>query len=757
MRKATPNHPYATKYDLTNCDAEPIHLIQTVQSFAAIIAVDLSTWQIRQVSSNLSEFLEYETADVLGRSLKDIFPDHLTAQLAAGIETGDFSEINPIRVPASAAFSGKRIIVAHTRENRLILEVEHVPDIENEFAFLNKIDTAIGKIQSTRPEQGLFQIVAEEVKNITGYDRVMIYKFDPEYNGEVIAEAKEEKLEAFLNLRYPSTDIPKQARELFLKNRVRMLVGVDQELSMIHPATDVKTGESLNVGNCSARGVSPIHLEYLRNMGVRATLSVAIIENEKLWGLIACHHCNSEKLLSYRTRNLIRFVGQIISGHLSLQRAKIFKEELLYKNIVHAKLFEQMNSERDVVDGLTQGEKTILDYIKSSGATIVFDDQIKSIGDTPNYNQIQQIVKFLNESKKSLLFSTDSLLKEFPESATFSKNYSGLLAVKISEDPAEYILWFRKPQTQEVFWGGNPEKVTVKSENSVRISPRKSFEKWKQVIEDCSEPWQKQDEDAAMLLRNDIKEIILKRFGELKKLHIDLKTSYQELESFSYTVSHDLRSPLRAIEGFSQILLEDYSDKLDSYGVNVVETIISSINKMNEFVNNILTLSKLAKVRMIANEIDAEPMIEYLIQDLKNSNTKYKDVKVVVKKGMPRISGDNTMIKQLFANLLENAVKYSSGKEDPYVEIGGKKSGKNVEFYVKDNGIGFDIVYRDKIFEVFNRLVTESEFEGTGVGLSIVKRILERHQGKIEVESIVGEGSTFRVFLPQSDFEQSSK
>ena len=755
MQKATPNHPYATKYDLTNCDAEPIHIIQTVQNFAAIISVDISDWQICQVSSNLSDFLEYEADALLGQSLKEIFPNYLIEQLANGIKNSDFSEINPLQLSVSATFPEKRIIVAHLKEDRLILEIEHVLENENEFAFLNKIDTAISRIQVANPAENLFQVVAQEVKNITGYARVMIYKFDPDYNGEVIAEAKEEAIESLLNLRYPSTDIPKQARALFLNNRVRMLVGVDQELSMIQPSADMKTGNPLNVGSCASRGVSPIHLEYLRNMGVRATLSVAIVENEKLWGLIACHHHESDKFLSYRTRSFIRFVGQIISGHLSLQRAKIFKEKLLYQNIVHAKLFEQMNMERDVVGGLTKGKKTILDYIDASGATIVFDEKIESLGETPSNDQIQQIVKFLNESKKSLLFSTNSLPKEFPETAPFSKNYSGLLAVRISKDPAEYILWFRKPQTQEVFWGGNPEKTMIKSESSVRISPRKSFEKWKQIIEDCSEPWEKQDEDAALFLRNDIKEIILQRFSELKKLHAELSMSYKELESFSYTVSHDLRAPLRAIEGFSQILLEDYTDKLDSYGIYVVQTIISSIEKMKEFVDNILKLSKLAKVRMNENNIDTEAMIEQIVQDLKNGHPNYQKTEIVIKKDLPQITGDRTMIKQVFANLLENAAKYTSKKTSPYVEIGGHQSAKTVEFYVQDNGIGFDDAYSDKIFEVFNRLVGESEYEGTGVGLAIVKKVVERHQGTIKVKSAPEKGATFWIILPVREFEHS--
>lgn len=747
MQKISPDNPYSTKYDLTNCDKEPIHQIQTVQSFAAIIAVDLSNWTICQVSSNLSRYIEFEHKAIIGKSLSDLLPE-LIDRLKKGVELEDFSQINPLILNISAAFPEKRIVVAHVNEDRLILEIENVPEAKNNLTFFNKIDKAIQRIQFVDSSKNLFKTVAEEVRNITGYDRVMIYQFDPDYNGEVIAEVKNEELEPFLGIHYPSTDIPKQARKLFLTNRVRMLTDVDDDLSMIYPTTDPKTDRPLNVGGAAARGVSPIHLEYLRNMGVRATLNVAIVENEKLWGLIACHHYQKPKILTYRTRMLIRFMGQIISGHLSLQRANEFRKKLLNNNIVHAKLFEQMNEKRDLISGLTKEEITVLDYIPASGAAIIFDKKIETLGNVPSEERIWEIANHLSENEPDILFSTDSLKNKFPDKKFFTDDCAGMLSVRISGDPEEYIIWFRKPQAQEVFWGGNPDKAVINNENSLRLSPRKSFEKWKQVVENCSEPWKDHETDAAILLRNDIKEVILKRFSELRKLHADLQNAYKELDTFSYTVSHDLRSPLRAIEGFSQILLEDYMDKLDDYGVNVVNTIVSSVNKMDEFVKNILVLSKLAKESLVYSDLDVRSILDSIVSDLKNEKKEYKSIKFIVADNLPKLSGHQTMIYSLFQNLIGNAFKYSSKREDAYVEVGGKKSGGKVKFYVKDNGIGFDTAYTEKIFEVFRRLVSEREFEGTGVGLSIVKRIVDRHQGEIKVQSEKGKGSTFQVIFP---------
>lgn len=755
MQKPTPENPYSTKYDLTNCDKEPIHLIQTCQSFAGVIAVDISDWIIVQTSSNISDFVGESHEKILNKPLSDLFSGYIMEQLKLGVEQKDFSEINPLTLPVDSNFDQKRTIDAAEQDGLLILTLEHSPAIENEFSFLNKLDLAIQKIQKGQPIEELFQTIASEVKTITNYDRVMIYKFDSDFNGEVIAEVKESNLEPFLNIRYPATDIPKQARELFLINRVRMLVDVDDELAMIQPSLNPRTGEPLDVGNCAARGSSPIHLEYLRNMGVTASLTVAIVEDGKLWGLIACHHYSGRKVLSYRTRNLIRFVGQVISGHLSLERATNFRERLLKKNIIHARLFEQMNDRKDVIIGLTNGgEYTVMDFINCCGSSIFLGDHIESIGKTPQVDEIEQVIDFLDKQNVSTIFSTNNLSNVLPDSPSFASHFAGVLSVQISSQPNEYIIWWREAEAQQVIWGGNPDKAVLKTNENGRLTPRKSFEKWKEVIKDQALPWAKHESDSAIVLRNDIKEIILKRFKKLKKLHADLQASYKELETFSYTVSHDLRSPLRAIEGFSQILLEDYADKLDDYGMEVVNTIILSIDKMNSFVNDILKLSKLAKTKLIYNDIEVKSMVEKMIPIVKNNNSEYQKVKVSIADDLPNVSGDKTLIQQLFLNLIGNAIKYTSKSENPQVEISGKQKGKMVHFSIKDNGIGFDEQYKDKIFQVFSRLVNEDDYEGSGVGLSIVMRVIERHQGEIEVKSQLGEGTTFKISFPKKIPEQ---
>ena len=741
-QKITKDNPYSSTYDLDNCDKEPIHIIQTIQRFACLIAVSSDpAFQVEQASTNVGDFLEVAHENILGKSLNEFIDSDATKRLKQAIKTKHFLSVNPVVLPYKDDRFKERLLSVHQTEGQLFVEIEHRQKKESELYFLSKVDHAIQRIQSSAVSQNLFQIAAQEIKKVTGYDRVMIYQFDQDYNGEVVAEAKEAHQEAFFGIRYPATDIPKQARELFLKNRVRMLTDVNDDFAFIRPSLHPSTNAPSNLSMTASRGVSPIHLEYLRNMGVGASLTVAIVEDNKLWGLIACHH-QEKKVIDYQTRSLIKFMGSIISGHLSLQRATEYRENILKNNIIHARLFEHMNQQQNIIKGLTEGKYGLLDFIPGDGAVILFEKEIVRVGKTPTEAQILTLVDWLSKNTTTNVYATDQIITVHPDFADFANDFAGVLSVNLSSNTDEYIIWFRQPQEKEVVWGGDPNKAKTRSEKTGRLTPRKSFEKWKEIVANQSIPWEEQEKEAALKLRNDIKDILLKKFDQLKRLHDELNRSYLELESFSYTVSHDLRSPLRGIEGFAQILLEDYADRMDEFGLEVINTIIKSVNKMNAFINDILKLSKLAELEISFEEIDMHQLLHEIVEE--QQGTSDKQVAITIK-NCPPIKGDQVMIRQLFTNLISNAIKYSRPIKEAYIIIEGEEKKNQISYSVKDNGIGFDIKFLDKIFDVFSRLVSEDEYEGTGIGLSIVKRVVDRHQAEIKVESQLDKGSLFQV------------
>ena len=743
---------YAIKYDLTNCDSEPIHLIRFVQSHACLLACRLPDLQIQQLSDNAESFIGHNVDHLLSSTLYEFFDTATISQIKEGLAAPDgFKGVNPIKAQIDKKKQTHFYnIIAHINDdNLLILEIEPIADNISTSKFQYILSNAIQNVQEANMAN-LFEVTAREVKKITQYDRVMLYRFDQDYNGEVIAEAKEDHLESFLHIRYPASDIPKQARALFLKNKVRLLKDVTSEPASVLPLVHPETKQPLDMTHTVARGLSPIHLEYLGNMGVGASLNIAIILNDQLWGLIACHHTKA-KYLDYSLRIACQFIGQIFSGHLALQAANDFRESTLESNITRTTLFEQMSSDYDILHGLTKEKISILDLVDCQGAAVITENQITRLGKTPKEAAIRQLAVWLEDKTDTAVFTTVELPKIYPPALEFKDTAAGLMAIKFTDKPSEYVLWFRPETVQEVHWGGNPKKVAVPRKDGAGISPRKSFDKWKELVKNTARPWQKYERNTAIALRNDIKSFIVQKFKEIQKLNQKVVTAYKELESFSYSVSHDLRSPLRNIDGFAQILKEEYSDNLDEVGLDVLNTIIESVNRMNLLITNMLSFSKLGRANMIFDEVDTYELLQSIIKEFSYDKAN-EQMALKLPKKIPSVYGDRTLLRQLFYNILSNAFKYSQKRAQPTIEISSQATTEQVTIAIKDNGIGFDMKYAHQIYNVFNRLVGESEFEGTGIGLAIVKRIAEKHGGEVSAESVLDVGTTFFVKLPTKAF-----
>lgn len=243
-----------------------------------------------------------------------------------------------------------------------------------------------------------------------------------------------------------------------------------------------------------------------------------------------------------------------------------------------------------------------------------------------------------------------------------------------------------------------------------------------------------------------INEELAYQIREKEKRTVELEEANKELESFSYSVSHDLRAPLRAISGFSEVLAEDYINQLDDDAKLLFSEIIRNAKKMGDLIDNLLEFSRLSKQDIFRGTINLNELVENIIADLTRHEPKRK-INITVQE-LPAVEGDKNMLNQLFYNLVSNSFKYTGRKENAIIEIGSFfRNGKQV-FYVKDNGAGFDPRYYNKLFGVFQRLHSSFEFEGTGVGLAIVQKITIKHGGEVWAEGEVGEGACFYVSLP---------
>jgi len=737
--------PYSVNYDLSNCDAEPVHLIRHFQQPAFLVVVETTTLLVAAHSGDVPASLSSAATSLLGASLKDILDPETFEMISHVISAGDAEAFNPLRVYLNPGVGNEENawnLIIKPSGDHYLLEFEPRDESVSSSAFLHRMNLTLQRIQAGGKEPELFDLVTTNIRRLTSYDRVMLYCFDDEYNGEVVAETKADDLPAYLNLRYPHTDIPSQARALFLRNHIRHIVSTaDGEVSNIKFGADLK---ELDLSSSANRGASPIHLEYLRNMGVGATLTIAIVVNQKLWGLIACHH-GSAKLLDYRLRSMISLVGKILSGHLALRQSTAFSERVLGISIIRSRLFERMNSEYDIVSGLLDDPgEGLLNLIDAKGAVLVFDNSLYYLGQCPEEEEVRTLVSWL-EKKEENFFATNTLFKQLPEAEGFSHPPAGMMAIRLSRSPGEYILWFRPEVIKTISWGGQPDQRKYLDGGRVRLHPNLSFQRWEQNLSGTAEAWESYQKDAAFSLRNDIKEVILRKYQEVRKLNGQLLGAYEELETFSYTVSHDLRAPLRNIKGFAEILYEDYYDGLPEEGKMAIDTILRSVGRMNQFINDMLSFSRLGSTEPTLVMVNMAELTEEVWGELKFDG---KDFKFSTDIDNAVVRGDRIQLKQLILNLLSNAVKYTSNQEYPAVSVSGSRTGDEVTYVVTDNGIGLDMKHAENVFKVFNRLVSEDQYEGTGVGLAIVKRIVDKYQGRISVHSIPGQGATFTLVLP---------
>ncbi|MEM1328208.1 MAG: ATP-binding protein [Bacteroidota bacterium] len=744
-----PNHEeaYETKYDLMNCEAEPLHQIRYIQDHVVLIACTLTDRIITNVTANAATVFSKATEDILGVSIDCLLPQDALSIIDKGLARAHFGRINPIHaIIEQQAYN----LVAHTHEDLLIIEVEPRVEEASGWQQLAQIDEAIQRMQGKNEVEELLQVTVDEVRAITGYDRVMLYCFDEDYNGQVVTESKIDDLEAFKGLHYPASDIPKQARDLYFLNKTRIVTDVQGSPSRILPSHHPLTRQPLNLTYVNSRGVSPIHIEYLMNMGVRATMSVAIIVEKRLWGLIACHHYTSGKFIDFRVRRTVGFLGQILSGYVSLQLIQRFRNSELSTNLKKSQLIEQLNRSWDMVQGLLHGDISADQLFDSIGVAMLLNEEWHTKGETPNIVELMELVEWLRQQNITTHFATHELSAIYPAAQAFKGKASGILAIQIAKSSNDCLIWFRPEESYTVEWGGRPEKVVVETEAGMRVSPRKSFAKWSQQVDGKAKPWSDADIQTALSMRNDILDFVFQKYDELKRVNEELQESYKELESFSYTISHDLRSPLRGIDGFAEILSEDYEDQLDDYGKSLLKIIQDNTQKMNMLIDDILKLSRLGKAHLAVSHIEIYPMLQDIISDLLVNEDEKRDITINISADLPDIEGDRTMIYQLFQNLLSNAIKYTRKAEKAKIDIYSETANLRgfARFFVADNGIGIEPRYQAKIFEVFSRLVTENEFEGTGIGLSIVKKIVQSHKGDINMKSEVGKGSTFITELP---------
>jgi len=750
-------------FDLTTCDREPIHSPGLIQSHGVLLVLQDPTLDIIQVSTNTQEIIGYLPQAILGKPLSTLL-DASQIQLVHQCLAENFESINPLNLSIKHLRQTLYFdCILHRLEAAILLELEpkqttSKPDF---FDFYHQAKSTITRIQKAPTLLEMCQVGVNEIRRITGFDRVMVYRFDPEEAGSVIAEDTNQE-SSYLHLRYPASDIPRQARQLYCLNWLRLVPDINYQPVELTPTHNPITEQPLDLSLSVLRSVSPLHLEYLKNMGVTASMSISLIQNQKLWGLIACHH-SSPKYIPYHTRTVCEFIGQVMSIELANKEAS---EDIDYKRhlkSLQTQFIEALSQTENFLDGILSLDSQLLSLVNATGAVVCSGDQSIRIGETPPEDVVQALLDWIKPHlQQHGLFATTSLSQLYPAAAAFTSMASGLLALEISKFHHNYILWFRPEVVQTVNWGGNPNKpVEISGDGSLRMSPRQSFELWQELVSGNSLSWKASELEAVAELRSLIVGIVLRQADELALINLELQQSNEELDSFAYIASHDLKEPLRGIHNYANFLMEDYAERLDEDGVAKLQTMVRLTQRMEDLINSLLHFSRLGRAELIEQSVDLDELVQQIIATLTITRPE-NEVAFRIPRPIPSIQGDYAQISELFTNLISNAIKYND-KSEKWVEIGfieGEVQGRATNqqnpdmltFYIRDNGIGIPLQHLDRIFQIFRRLHGRDEFGGgTGAGLTIARKVVERHGGQIWVESIPTQGSTFYFTLVSRD------
>lgn len=736
--------------DISNCNKEPIHIPGYIQPHGVLFALEESELTILQVSHNTFDLLGIHPEQLLNHGLDCLLETEQINLLKDCLAHEDLPIINPIEFSIKVS---ENIVtfdaIIHRSNGFLILELEPNLSEKNNafFKFYHLVKLSMLKIQSAANVTELSQILAKEVKKITGFDRVMVYRFDEDWHGKVIAEEKPEYLTSYLELHYPASDIPPQARKLYTENLLRLIPNANYQPAAILPTNNPLNNQPLDLSGAVLRSVSPLHIEYMQNMGVTASMSISIMKNKKLWGLIACHH-QSPKYIPYEMRSACEFLGQITSVEMSAKEESEYAESKIQAKSVHSKLVEYMSVENNFIDGLIKYQPNILNLVNAQGSAICFNGQYFIVGNTPTKEDIHDLVEWINQNIHEEIFYTDSLATVYPEAEKLRDVASGLITLSISKTQKNYVFWFRPEVVRTVNWGGNPHKpVEVQSNGGVRLSPRKSFELWKETVLLKSLPWQSYEVNAALELRNAIIGFVLRKADELAQLNIELERSNKELDAFAYIASHDLKEPLRGIHNYSNFLMEDYGDTLNEEGKEKLRTLIRLTQRMEDLIDSLLHFSRLGRADLSMQPTNLNDVVHRIL-DMLSARIEESGVEIRIPRQLPTVECDRIQIGEVFSNLIVNAIKYND-KANKWIEIGYLDNlPRPITFYVQDNGIGIREKHFESIFRIFKRLHGPNKYGGgTGAGLTIVRKIVERHGGKIWVESNYGQGSIFYFTL----------
>jgi chemotaxis family two-component system sensor kinase Cph1 len=631
----------------------------------------------------------------------------------------------------------------------LILELEiHVENFQprNVAGINSNLGRMLQRLQAATTLQALYDISVKEIQAMTGYDRVLIYRFEEEGHGQVIAEASAPSMELFNGLFFPASDIPEQARELYRTNWLRIIPNADYQPVPLVPKLRPDTQTPLDLSFATLRSVSPIHCQYMKNMGVLSSMSISLLKGDKLWGLISCG--NRQPLhVPHELRSACQTIGQVLSLQISAMESLEISRQREEKVESLALLNQAMaDSPQNVFDGLANQPQVLMALTNAGGIAIIEDKQLHRYGNCPEPEEIRALHKWLQDSGEPV-FASHHLASVYPPAVQFQQVASGVLAMSLPKPVDNGVLWFRPEVKENINWSGDPRKPLdlENSDSGLRLRPRTSFEIWKVEMAGISTKWSHGDLFAA----NDLRRSALE--NDLARQVRREQEAVRARDELVAVVSHDLRNPMTVISMLCGMMQKTFSSDGSHTSRRIttaIDTMQQAAGRMNTLLEDLLDTSKIdaGRYTITPQKLDVGQMFEEA-QSLLAPLALDKDISISFEADSDlRIHADPERLFQVLSNLIGNAIKFTPrlGK----VGVHARSVGDDIVFIVRDTGEG---IPKEHLPHVFDRYwtVKEGNPTGTGLGLYITQGIVEAHGGQIVAESEPGQGSEFRFTVPR--------
>lgn len=735
--------------DLNSCDREPIHIIGSIQPHGALLAACAETWQVTYASLNIDNFIGLTASEVLGRDLVDVIgPKAIEQLLKQPLVPSEPDYLRPwiAGITNHKGSSNRFEVHAHKHAGQIIVELFKTDDrIDNLWEEDTLRQGIVSQLAQSDATDELAKVSAEIVRMATEFDRVMIYRFAEDMHGEVIAESTN-RSDSFLGLHYPASDIPEPARRHFLSNIIRYIPDIEAAHAPIvgqdGTQADATAQNPLDLTYSKLRGVSPIHVEYLRNMGVGASLSISLTANNRLWGLVACHNYRPRHLTSSRVR-----FAELLGATISTLLQSLENTSKLRRSISAEKIASMIEADAragvPLPQSLLSRSDALLALFRANALYLRNNTKIyktaDALPDVPDFS--------LMRAKAVDGLGVNAHLSEIvPLDEAQWQQAAGAAYLEMSEDGRDYISLTRPHFEQTIRWAGKPEKVYLdQADGTTRLSPRRSFAVWSEERRGHSEPFDDSDLEALRIIRRALfalnslarerTAVRAQQAAERDKarlrhalLEAGRKSSLGELAS---VLAHELSQPLFAVSNFVsasrrelenlEVPLSENIQKMMAEAVSEAARAADLVRRLRDFITG-ADLEREAIVVEDAIKQGVElAMISSTMPELK--------ISYAIDSSLPAVWADHVQISLVILNLVRNSITAMQFQDAPEMQIAALIDQSNVIVSVQDNGTGIPLHLRKSIFEPFHRSTTK----GMGIGLSLCRSIIETHSGRIHL------------------------